>query len=115
MTVGIMAPEGMAAPARKPRPDETVMKALVRTHWRRRIEVCFRQSAQQSSAGIAARVLSDPGVKLFPKQMPAASNQGELYSFLLARPQHSLSVARICAGRIRQDVAKPERVIAVGQ
>ncbi len=35
----IMTPEGVAAPARKPRPDETLIKALVRAHrWRRRIE-----------------------------------------------------------------------------
>ena len=35
----IMMPEGVAAPARKPRPDETLVKALVRAHrWRRRIE-----------------------------------------------------------------------------
>jgi hypothetical protein len=35
----IMTPEGMAAPARRPRRDETLVKALVRAHrWRRRIE-----------------------------------------------------------------------------
>src|SRR5918999_6033494 len=35
----IMTPEGAAAPAPKPRPDETLIKALVRAHrWRRRIE-----------------------------------------------------------------------------
>ena len=35
----IMTPEGVTAPARKPRPDETLIKALVRAHrWRRRIE-----------------------------------------------------------------------------
>jgi hypothetical protein len=35
----IMTPEGSAAPARKPRRDETLVKALVRAHrWRRRIE-----------------------------------------------------------------------------
>jgi hypothetical protein len=35
----IVTPEGMAAPARKPRRDETLIKALVRAHrWRRRIE-----------------------------------------------------------------------------
>jgi hypothetical protein len=35
----IMAPEGVAAPVRKPRRDETLIKALVRAHgWRRRIE-----------------------------------------------------------------------------
>jgi hypothetical protein len=35
----IMAPEGVAAPARKPRRDETLVKALVRAHrWRRKIE-----------------------------------------------------------------------------
>jgi hypothetical protein len=35
----IMTPEGVAAPARKPSPDETLVKALVRAHrWRRRIE-----------------------------------------------------------------------------
>jgi hypothetical protein len=35
----IMTPEGVAAPARKPSPDETLTKALVRAHrWRRRIE-----------------------------------------------------------------------------
>jgi hypothetical protein len=35
----IMAPEGAAAPARKPSRDETLVKALVRAHrWRRRIE-----------------------------------------------------------------------------
>jgi hypothetical protein len=32
-------PEGVAAPARKPSRDETLVKALVRAHrWRRRIE-----------------------------------------------------------------------------
>jgi hypothetical protein len=35
----IMTPEGMAAPARKPRRDEALIKALVRAYrWRRRIE-----------------------------------------------------------------------------
>jgi hypothetical protein len=35
----IMTPEGAAALARKPRRDETLVKALVRAHrWRRRIE-----------------------------------------------------------------------------
>ena len=35
----IMAPEGAAAPARKPSRDKTLVKALVRAHrWRRRIE-----------------------------------------------------------------------------
>jgi hypothetical protein len=35
----IMMPEGVAAPARKPRRDETLVKALVRGHrWRRQIE-----------------------------------------------------------------------------
>jgi len=36
----IMTPEGVAAPARKPRRDDTLIKALVRAHrWRRRIEM----------------------------------------------------------------------------
>jgi hypothetical protein len=35
----IMTPEGVAAPARKPSCDETLVKALVRAHrWRRKIE-----------------------------------------------------------------------------
>jgi hypothetical protein len=35
----IMTPEGVAAPARKSRRDETLVKALIRAHrWRRRIE-----------------------------------------------------------------------------
>jgi hypothetical protein len=35
----IMTPEGVTAPARKPRRDETLVKALVRAHrWRRKIE-----------------------------------------------------------------------------
>jgi hypothetical protein len=35
----IMTPKGVAAPARKPRRDETLIKALVRAHgWRRQIE-----------------------------------------------------------------------------
>jgi hypothetical protein len=35
----IMTQEGVAAPARKPSRDETLVKALVRAHrWRRRIE-----------------------------------------------------------------------------
>ena len=35
----IIMPEGVAAPARKPSRDETLVKALVRAHrWRRRIE-----------------------------------------------------------------------------
>src|ERR671910_1562476 len=35
----IMTPEGVAAPARKPSRDETLIRALVRAHrWRRRIE-----------------------------------------------------------------------------
>jgi hypothetical protein len=34
-----MTPDGVAAPARKPSRDETLVKALVRAHrWRRRIE-----------------------------------------------------------------------------
>jgi hypothetical protein len=36
----IMTPEGVAAPARKPRRDDTLVKALVRAHrWRRKIEI----------------------------------------------------------------------------
>jgi hypothetical protein len=35
----IMAPDGVAAPAQKPRRDDTLIKALVRAYrWRRRIE-----------------------------------------------------------------------------
>jgi hypothetical protein len=35
----IMTPEGAAVPTPKPRPDYTLIKALVRAHrWRRRIE-----------------------------------------------------------------------------
>jgi hypothetical protein len=35
----IMTPEGAAMPSSKPRPDETLIKALLRAHrWRRRIE-----------------------------------------------------------------------------
>ena len=35
----IMTPEGAAMPTPKPRPDETLIKAIVRAHrWRRRIE-----------------------------------------------------------------------------
>ena len=35
----IMTPEGVPALARKPRPDETLIKALVRAYrWRRKIE-----------------------------------------------------------------------------
>jgi hypothetical protein len=35
----IMTPEGIAAPARKPSRDETLIRALVRAHrWRRKIE-----------------------------------------------------------------------------
>jgi hypothetical protein len=35
----IMTPEGAAMPTPKPRPDQTLIKALVRAHrWRRRIE-----------------------------------------------------------------------------
>jgi hypothetical protein len=35
----IMTPEGVAAPARRPSRDETLVKALVRAHrWRRKIE-----------------------------------------------------------------------------
>jgi hypothetical protein len=35
----IMVPEGATMPSPKPRPDETLIKALVRAHrWRRRIE-----------------------------------------------------------------------------
>ena len=35
----IMTPEGVAAPARKPGRDETLVNALVRAHrWRRRVE-----------------------------------------------------------------------------
>jgi hypothetical protein len=35
----IMTPEGVAAPARKPSRDDTLVKALVRAHrWRRKIE-----------------------------------------------------------------------------
>jgi hypothetical protein len=41
----IMTPEGVAAPARKPRRDDTLIKALVRAHrWRRRIESGQAQS-----------------------------------------------------------------------
>ena len=40
-----MTPEGAAMPTPKPRPDETLIKALVRAHrWRRRIESGRAQS-----------------------------------------------------------------------
>jgi hypothetical protein len=40
-----MTPEGVAAPARKPSRDETLVKALVRAHrWRRKIESGKAQS-----------------------------------------------------------------------
>jgi hypothetical protein len=54
----IMAPEGVAMPTPKPRPDETLMKALVRAHrWRRRIESGQAKSitdlAEQESVTVA--------------------------------------------------------------
>jgi hypothetical protein len=54
----IMAPEGLAAPAPKPRRDETLVKALVRAHrWRRRIESGQAKSitdlAEQESVTVA--------------------------------------------------------------
>jgi hypothetical protein len=57
-----MMPEGVAAPARKPRRDNTLIKALVRAHrWRRRIETGSAKSitdlAEQEGVadGYAAR------------------------------------------------------------
>jgi hypothetical protein len=54
----IVTPEGMAAPARKPSRDETLIKALVRAHrWRRRIESGRAKSiidlAEQESVTVA--------------------------------------------------------------
>ena len=54
----IMTPEGVAAPARKPRRDETLVKALVRAHrWRRRLESGQARSvtdlAEQESVTVA--------------------------------------------------------------
>jgi hypothetical protein len=54
----IMMPEGAAMPAPKPRPDETLVKALVRAHrWRRRIETGQAKSitdlAEQEGVAVA--------------------------------------------------------------
>jgi hypothetical protein len=54
----IIAPEGVAAPAPKPRRDDTLIKALVRAHrWRRRIESGRARSitdlAEQESVTVA--------------------------------------------------------------
>ena len=52
----IMTPEGAAMPMSKPRPDETLIKALVRAHrWRRKIESGHAKSitdlAEQETLG----------------------------------------------------------------
>jgi hypothetical protein len=54
----IMTPEGVAAPARKPNRDETLVKALARAHrWRRRIESSQAKSitdlAEQEGVAVA--------------------------------------------------------------
>jgi hypothetical protein len=54
----IMMPEGVTAPAPKPRRDETLVKALVRAHrWRRRIESGQAKSitdlAEQENVAVA--------------------------------------------------------------
>jgi hypothetical protein len=55
-----MTPEGVAAPARKPSRDETLVKALVRAHrWRRKIESGQAKSitdlAEQEGVGACHR------------------------------------------------------------
>jgi hypothetical protein len=48
----IMTPEGVAAPARKPSRDETLVKALVRAHrWRRKIESGQSKSIARTGEG----------------------------------------------------------------
>ena len=54
----IITPEGSAVPCRKPRRDETLIKALVRAHqWRRRIESGHAKSitdlAEQEGVAVA--------------------------------------------------------------
>jgi hypothetical protein len=71
----IMTPEGVAAPARKPNRDETLVKALARAHrWRRRIESGRAKSitdlAEQEGVTVAY-VLPAPAAHL-----PSARHRG---------------------------------------
>ena len=80
----IMTPEGVAAPARKPSRDETLVKALVRAHrWRRRIE-----SGQ-------ARSITD-----------LAEQEGVTDAYVLPAPSAHLSRARHRGGNSRRAAAE---------
>jgi hypothetical protein len=58
----IMTPEGVAAPARKPRRDDTLIKALVRAHrWRRRIEMGQAKSITDLRSRRASRTRMSAG------------------------------------------------------
>ena len=67
----IMTPEGVAAPARKPSRDETLIKALVRAHrWRRQIESGRAKSitdvAEQEGVTVAYVCRIPPLTRLAP-------------------------------------------------
>jgi hypothetical protein len=57
----IMTPEGLAAPARKPGRDETLVKALIRAHrWRRKIESGQAKSITDLAEQDARRCAQSP-------------------------------------------------------
>jgi hypothetical protein len=71
----IMTPEGLAAPARKPRRAETLVKALVRGHrWRRRIE----SGQAKSITDLAEQEAVTDGYvcRLLPLTLPSARHCG---------------------------------------
>jgi hypothetical protein len=58
-----MTPEGAAAPAPKPRRDDTLIKALVRAHrWRRRVESGQAKSITDlaEQEGVTERMSAEP-------------------------------------------------------
>jgi hypothetical protein len=120
----IMTPEGAAAPARKPRRDETLIKALVRAHrWRRRIESGQAKSitdpAEQEGVTDAYVCRLLPLTCLAPDIVEAildgrqpnglrlAEVLGERAARIGGAKKRLRLPSELCAGRLAQEVAAP--------
>jgi hypothetical protein len=85
-----MAPEGVAAPARKPSRDETLVKALVQAHrWRRKIESgnaptgieLFGREAHRYQVLAATTMISDALVE-YPRSCGSGTSQASRPAYL---------------------------------
>jgi hypothetical protein len=94
----IITPEGVAAPARKPSRDETLVKALVRAHrWRRRIESGQAKSitdlAEQEGVAVAYVCRLLPLTCLAPDMVEAILDGRQPKRFRLAEMLGNAPVA----------------------